>query len=43
MQHNEKEALPYSRQTLKDAIAFVVLIIMLLVKPEGIMGRRNKV
>ena len=27
----------------KDAIAFVVLIIMLLVKPEGIMGRRNKV
>ena len=27
----------------KDAIAFVVLIIMLLVKPEGIMSRRNKV
>lgn len=27
----------------KDAIAFVVLIIMLLVKPDGIMGRKNKV
>lgn len=27
----------------KDAIAFVVLIIMLLVKPEGIMSRKNKV
>ena len=26
----------------KDAIAFVVLIIMLLVKPEGLLGRRNK-
>ncbi len=27
----------------KDAIAFVVLIIMLLVKPDGIMSRKNKV
>lgn len=27
----------------KDAIAFVVLIIMLLIKPDGIMGRKNKV
>lgn len=27
----------------KDAIAFVVLIIMLLIKPEGLMGRKNKV
>ena len=27
----------------KDAIAFVVLIIMLLVKPEGLLGQKNKV
>ena len=27
----------------KDAIAFVVLIIMLLIKPEGLLGQRNKV
>lgn len=27
----------------KDAIAFVVLIIMLLIKPEGIMGKKNKI
>lgn len=27
----------------KDAIAFVVLIIMLLIKPEGIMGQKNKI
>ena len=27
----------------KDAIAFVVLIIMLLIKPDGIMGQKNKV
>lgn len=27
----------------KDAMAFVVLIIMLLIKPEGIMGKKNKV
>lgn len=27
----------------KDAIAFVVLIIMLLIKPDGIMGRKNKI
>ena len=27
----------------KDAIAFVVLIIMLLIKPEGLMGQKNKV
>ena len=26
----------------KDAIAFVVLIIMLLIKPEGLMGQKNK-
>ena len=27
----------------KDAIAFVILIIMLLIKPSGIMGTKNKV
>ena len=27
----------------KDAIAFVVLIIMLLIKPSGLFGRKNKV
>ncbi len=27
----------------KDAIAFVVLIIMLLVKPEGLLGQKNKI
>ena len=27
----------------KDAIAFVVLIIMLLIKPSGLLGRKNKV
>ena len=27
----------------KDAIAFVVLIIMLLIKPSGLMGRKNRV
>jgi len=27
----------------KDAIAFIVLIIMLLIKPEGLMGRKNKI
>ena len=27
----------------KDAIAFVVLIIMLLIKPEGLLGQKNKV
>ena len=26
----------------KDAIAFVVLIIMLLIKPEGLLGQKNK-
>ncbi len=26
----------------KDAIAFVVLIVMLLIKPEGLMGQKNK-
>ena len=27
----------------KDAIAFVVLIIMLLIKPEGLLGQKNKI
>ena len=27
----------------KDAIAFVVLIIMLLIKPEGLFGQKNKI
>ena len=27
----------------KDAIAFVVLIIVLLIKPSGLFGQRNKV
>ena len=27
----------------KDAIAFVVLILMLLIKPSGLFGQKNKV
>ena len=27
----------------KDAVAFVVLIIVLLIKPSGLFGQRNKV
>ena len=26
----------------KDSIAFIVLIVMLLIKPEGLMGQKNK-
>ena len=35
---------PYTKLPIpKDAIAFVVLIIVLLIKPSGLFGQRNKV
>jgi branched-chain amino acid transport system permease protein len=32
-------AVGYGSSTYRDAIAFVILVIILLVKPSGIMGK----
>jgi branched-chain amino acid transport system permease protein len=35
----EVMAVGYGSSTYRDAIAFVVLVLILLLKPEGIMGK----
>ena len=37
-----QQVLPASLASWRDAIVFVVLILVLLVRPQGILGRRNR-
>jgi branched-chain amino acid transport system permease protein len=37
----EVMAVGYGQSTYRDAIAFIILVLILLLKPEGIMGRRS--
>jgi branched-chain amino acid transport system permease protein len=35
----EVMAVGYGQSTYRDAIAFIILVLILLVKPDGIMGK----